>query len=347
MNELAGTRPSPQVRALLLCVLAALLAISPARAKEQVNRLGPVAVTTTLSPDDLVIGDEVVLEIRVEAEADVEVLMPEFGEALDRYDIVDFVPQKTIGASGQQTHRQRYTLQPKASGPHSIPPILVEFVDQRPGQDPSPDDFDAYEILTDRLDFEVQSVIPAGASAELEAPLGELPPVSQVTPAGWMLRIVLGVSLLFGLALAGIAYRRWTVRQRRESAYEIAMRALSRELAKPRPETSTEVDAFFVVTSGIVRTYLENRFDLRAPDLTTEEFLDLAGTSRDLSPAHQVLLRDFLRQADLVKFAGLQASPAEIEQAGQLAKQFLNETRENSPSIEVQPTAAEEGPVRA
>ena len=59
---------------------------------------------------------------------------------------------------------------------------------------------------------------------------------------------------------------------------------------------------------SIIRRYLEDRFELRAPELTTEEFLTVAGTPVLLSHEHQKLLRDFLRQADLVKFAGVQAT---------------------------------------
>ncbi len=68
------------------------------------------------------------------------------------------------------------------------------------------------------------------------------------------------------------------------------------------------IESFFVAISAIVRRYLEDRFDLRAPELTTEEFLALAGSASSLSHDHQHLLRDFLRQADLVKFAGVHAS---------------------------------------
>ena len=52
--------------------------------------------------------------------------------------------------------------------------------------------------------------------------------------------------------------------------------------------------------SDVVRTYLENRFDMRAPELTTEEFLESVSDSPDLTRDHQTLLRQFLRQADLV-----------------------------------------------
>jgi hypothetical protein len=48
-----------------------------------------------------------------------------------------------------------------------------------------------------------------------------------------------------------------------------------------------------------------------------------------------VLLREFLRQADLVKFAGVRPSAADIESSVLAAQRFLEETRENAPLIEV------------
>ena len=69
--------------------------VAHAQTIQKVNALGPVKVTTTLTPDSPVIGDEIQLMIQVESAADVEVLMPEFGEALSRYSILDFVPRQT------------------------------------------------------------------------------------------------------------------------------------------------------------------------------------------------------------------------------------------------------------
>ena len=54
----------------------------------------------------------------------------------------------------------------------------------------------------------------------------------------------------------------------------------------------------------------------------------------DLSRDHQNLLREFLRQADLVKFAGLKPSDADIDRSVDAARRFLEETRENAPLID-------------
>jgi len=231
--------------------------------------------------------------------------------------------------------RQQYTLQPATSGSHSIPPLLIEFVDRRPGKDPAPDGLDAYEILTSRIDFEVESVVPREAGNELRPLLDELreesTPSSSESAYGWLVAMAVAALIWLTVRVA----RQRSMREQRVNAYEFARRRLDAELRRQVPESDEEIDDYFVAISSIVRRYLEDRFELRAPDLTTEEFLELAGRSHDLSSDHQNLLRDFLRQADLVKFAGVKTTSAEIKRAGELASRFLEETRENAPDVVV------------
>jgi len=264
-------------------------------------------------------------------------LMPAFGEMLEAFAILDVSTHEKIDDQGRTVITQRYILQAARSGPQSIPPILVEYVDRRPGAKPAPDDMDAYEHLTERLDFEVQSVLPADAKADLHPPLGELAPIVRSQPHQWWWLAVVAVA-------CGVAAMLWRFasasrkRARQQSAFDIAIARLDRLLALPR-STPAELDAFFVELSAIVRTYLENRFDLRAPELTTEEFLDLMTRSPDLSGGHQNLLHDFLHRADLVKFAQFVPAEHEVEQSIAAARRFLEETHQGaeqrSPSLEV------------
>lgn len=300
----------------------------------KVSELGPVRVTTTLSPADPTLGDEITLEIRVEAEPQVEVLMPEFGEALDRYTILNFVPRQLIDDDGKSVLTQVYTLQPYLSGTQSIPPILIEFVDHRPGQRSAPEDADAYEILTDRIDFHVRSVVPANAARELKPPLGELDLAAPRGRSRLVAGLLGGAAVVLAAGLAWIVWQRRRRRARRRNAYEVARARLDRLLARPWPQDAPAIDSFFVEISSIVRRYLEDRFELRAPELTTEEFLEVAGSANRLSRDHQSLLRDFLHQADLVKFAGARATESEIRLSSDLAARFLEETREHAPLVE-------------
>ena len=74
----------------------------------------------------------------------------------------------------------------------------------------------------------------------------------------------------------------------------------------------------------------------RAEELTTEEFLSDVAESAVLSHAHKKLLNDFLKHADLVKFAGVKPSPNDIEETLNRASQFLDETKENAPMVLVE-----------
>jgi len=271
-----------------------------------------------------------VLELEVVAEPGVELLMPEFGEALDRFAVVDFAPSERVDAEGRTVARQRYTLQTARSGLQSVPPLLIEFVDRRAGRQPAPEGADAYELLTERVEFEVQSMLGSDDSLELAPARGELGPLE--TPGGplWPWLLAGGVALL---ALAPFAARVLVARRartRRRSAYEIARGELDALLYAPRPAAgdAARIDAFYVALSGIVRRYLESRFGLHSPEQTTDEFLaDLSG-SPDLQRAHQDLLREFLQGADLVKFAHRLPSGSEINESVGLAQRFLEETGE-------------------
>ena len=294
---------------------------------ERSYELGPVKATVTLGPVRPLIGDAVTLEIQVIAEPDVELLMPEFGEALERFQILDFVPRQVVDDRHRTVATQTYRLQPPASGPQAIPPILIEFVDRRSGQRLAPDDQDAFELLTERIEFEVESVLPENATAELKPPLGKLSPRAAVRRRLWPW--ITAAALILALVVPFVV-RAWLFRRRaarRRSAYEVARQRLDRLLSTSRPDPDN-LDAFYVELSGIVRRYLEDRFELRAPELTTEEFLEAVSDSRELSLDHQWLLREFLRQADLVKFAGAVPANEEIERSLELATRFLEETHE-------------------
>jgi len=118
----------------------------------------------------------------------------------------------------------------------------------------------------------------------------------------------------------------WRTRSLRRSAYDVAKADLDALLMAPRPG-ERDMDALFVQLSGIVRRYLENRFGLRSPELTTEEFVEELAHSPDLVRSHQRLLREFLNRADLVKFAHVVPDPADVELSLETARSFLEATR--------------------
>ncbi|HIJ82735.1 MAG TPA: hypothetical protein HPQ00_00850 [Magnetococcales bacterium] len=296
------------------------------------SQRGPVTARVTLAPAKPRLGDAITLTLEVEGEKGIEVLMPEFGQSLGRFAIVDFVPGEKTGEGGKTVARQRYTLQPPMSGEQHIPSLIIGFIDRRPGNRPAPEGEDAYELLTERLTFAVASVIPKGVEADLKPPMGSLAPLARWEGEGqgwwWLLLLLL-------LVVAGVAgWMFWRGRRTgsvRKSPFEIASIRLQLLKKEPRP-TPEEMDAFFVQLSDIVRHYLEARFHIRAPEKTTEEFFDAAAGSPDLTAEHRGFLFRFLEFSDQVKFARHQPTLEHVDQALAAAENFLRQTGQEEPA---------------
>lgn len=136
--------------------------------------------------------------------------------------------------------------------------------------------------------------------------------------------------ILSALVLAGaafLAWRFWKQRRRRVPppvivpAHIRARRELEQALAyigSPKE--------FCILVSDIIRWYLEERFQFRAPERTTEEFLhELAGTDL-LSSAQKLSLATFLEKCDLVKFAKYEPGEPELRDLHGSAVRLVEET---------------------
>jgi hypothetical protein len=83
---------------------------------------------------------------------------------------------------------------------------------------------------------------------------------------------------------------------------------------------------FCSLVSDVLRAYVEERFDLHAPERTTEEFMEELRASTKLTPEHKALLEDFLSRCDLVKFARFEPTHPELQSLLDSALRFVDET---------------------
>jgi len=132
---------------------------------------------------------------------------------------------------------------------------------------------------------------------------------------------------LAALAALGLGYLVWKllhlafrrVREHFLSPIERARVELERLLKADLPGKGRYKD-FYVELTMVVRRYIQRKYGIKAPHLTTGEFLNAARTVCADSAAQ---LRDFLESADLVKFAGLAATPEMASEAVGCAKNYL------------------------
>ena len=83
---------------------------------------------------------------------------------------------------------------------------------------------------------------------------------------------------------------------------------------------------FCTMVSDIIRVYLEERFSLRAPERTTEEFLQELQSSRLLTLEQKLTLGEFLAKCDLVKFARAEPLQPELQALHGIACRLVEET---------------------
>lgn len=102
------------------------------------------------------------------------------------------------------------------------------------------------------------------------------------------------------------------VRARQKLAEALAL------IAQPKP--------FCVVVSDTVRIYLEERFNFRAPERTTEEFLRELQNTNLLAGEQKDSLGRFLESCDLVKFAKYEPGEGELQELHHAAVKLIEET---------------------
>ncbi len=287
---------------------------------------GPAAITIHIWPATPTLGASIWLRLEVTAKPGVTVDLPFEQGALGRFAVQRYVTDTTRTDDGGARRVDTYELAAPMSGRHRIPPFRLVLHDDRPAAPDAPA-AGPTEVLTEEIPLEVGAVLADRTDRALRAAPGALPlTVGEVRPWPAVIAGGLGVLALIAGLLAWRALRRRAVRRSQEGAWDRAMRRLAELEARGAPGAD-EADGWFVELSSVVRRYVEGRFRLRAPELTTEEFLGEARRLAELATADRELLGRFLAQCDQVKFAGYR--PGEDESLGvlQLARGFVRDTR--------------------
>ncbi|MFM9958009.1 MAG: hypothetical protein ACKVZJ_08020 [Phycisphaerales bacterium] len=261
------------------------------------------------------------------------------------------------GGGGERTSFS-FELEPFLPGKAEIKPLKVVLrpnVIAKTGTDakssaggPAPDAA-PITLETTAVPVEVLSVLPEGAGGA-DAELAEIKGVVDPrTPTNWWLigGVAFGVAAIGALAWMIAARLRRAAAERvvTRAAHEIALERLDRLMARGLLTPGRErFKDFFDGASAVLREYIEDRFALRAPERTTDEFLRDARASAKLSENDVEALGRFLNECDMVKFAKAQPKQEDGERAAGIVREFIVKTRATEATIIVSGPGAVRGP---
>jgi len=277
---------------------------------EAVSADGRCRAVLSVSPDRPYLSDTMTLTLNVTCPEEETVEFPPFGEKMGELTIVD------VKISDRQLI---LTAVARRSGKTPIWAMTIMCGQQRI-------DLPATELdIATTIDADTASLDNIGLKAEL------------FPERSWHIYVLAAL-----LVVAAVLILLWLLYGRKKaevveeitplSAQELALRRLAALLESCQHES--DVKGFFVELSDIVRWYVERLTGIRAPELTTEEFLDKIArptnrlrsglAQQSICPTGSLkLLVPFLESADIVKFAKHIPTTDEIMLAFRRAEQFV------------------------
>ena len=246
------------------------------------------------------------------------------GERLGEFTIAEVRPAPpTIDEQGRRLDVIEVMLLPFLPGDEQIPELEWLFAPITDAADAASDAPKDLAIRTEPIEITIRSLLDADATLADAKGIVDAPPAPRWP---WYAG---GAAALVIFAGAAVLFRRAGGARRVDAApppaHVEALAALS-SLARLGLAEKGAFDPYFTELSRILRRYIERRFDLHAPTLTTDEFLQQSRRSNAIRAEYVRELEKFLRLADLVKFARHAPDAEEAGRAHDTARAFVEST---------------------
>ncbi len=322
----------------------------PDSVRDRIER-GPLRLTVEARPAPLTFGDVLTVEIELQLPPDASAELPDETalRAAIRAEAESSASSAPAGAAppvvaddwlvrgvltppeqqladGTRVLRRSLELEAARSGNLVVPGLSVRYGEKQP-MGASPASLE-HELASRPLAVTVRSVL-----TDQDSP-GQPRDITAVrTPAPLPLDARLWAALALAavalLVLAWFLVRRWRARVRRPPPPlppEVwAEQALAGLVARVYFD-SGRVREYYYALNEIVRIYIERRFDVAAPEMTTEEFLRTLERRERALPFDGRELAPFLEACDLVKYAAYAPRCEDAERAAETAVRFVRTT---------------------
>ena len=285
---------------------------------------GPLSFRITTDRDTLSLSDQLTLTFSAEAPEDYSFEFPKFGEGLEPFGIVDYKTEP-VRITDRKTilYARSYVLEPLFAETYEIPAVKGIFREN--GENGK-----IHELETEPFSITVQLPPPEfWDELDIDTESGLEPAQSLISKRKQnYIDYTIGTIAVLLLAAGLFLYFRKRKKQIEAPPIPPHVKAFAalQKLIDEDFVGKNEFKLFYLHISAILRVYIEERFHIQAPELTTEEFLDILTRDQSLLKTHQKLLQNFLTHCDMVKFAEHQPDKSEIQNTFDACKTFINQT---------------------
>ncbi|WP_430810042.1 MULTISPECIES: hypothetical protein [unclassified Carboxylicivirga] len=308
---------------MLLALLMALLGSTAARAQN-------VTASASMDSSVIFIGGQIDLLLQLSQPQDVDLAFPLLTDTITKsIEIVDFSEPDTINRdNGRLLIEQRFRITSFDSGLHYIPPIVFEEATAKLGAD----------IQTEPMALMVanpfEEVNPQNGIIDIKQPMDtpfHLSELYKYLP--WVLGILLlaGIITFIILKYYGkeVPVKLFTKEEPYIPPHVKALEALD-QIKQEKLWQHHRVKEYYSGITDTLRRYIEERFEIRAMEQTTDEIMEAfkgveVGGRQSLDNLQQLL-----STADLVKFAKHEPLPDENDLSMINAYFFVNQTKEEA-----------------
>ncbi len=282
-------------------------------------------VIARLDTNEILIGDQITLELKAQFRSGLNISWPIFQDTITKnIEIIEATLPDTIESHtpGIKAMLQKIRITSFDSGVHIIPPLSFLYIQEGDTLTNSASTLPQYlKVNTVEIDS-TKNIMP------IKPPLAAPYTFREALP--WIIAIVVA-----GL-LAWFLYYYFKKRKKHQPLFAarpkpklpphiIALNDLE-ELRYKKLWQNNKYKEYYTIMTDIVREYIEERFQVPAIEMTTDEILNGLKNEQSINSDAMDKVKQTLRLADLVKFAKEKPLPLENDLSLNNSIDFVRET---------------------
>ncbi len=274
-----------------------------------------INITIFKTPQKLTLAQDIFLRIEIDTPLGTTATIPNLSPYCSGFNLVSEFNTPTTITGNRTTYSRHIHLQPEISTIYALEPFAISYKDR--SYNPAV----TGSIETSKIIFQ-PALQPLPPSTDI---IADFSPIEPRTAQKAKIAKVIAI-LLFALIIVTQTIR-YHFNSKDSGRNEPIPRSMAlqnlEKLLKSDLLIKNEFNEFYFTLTGIVRCYIEEMLKIPSTHQTSEELTNNLENDQRITAETLADLRKFFQRADLIKFATIAPSPAELANDIEWAKQYI------------------------